>query len=565
MASILPNGKNQFIDQNGKPLVNGTVTFYLPGTTTKKDTYQDAALTQPNTNPVVLDSKGQATIWGNGSYRQVTQDALGVVIWDQVVSAAVSSDSLAGSTGSSLIGTPDGSTLANTLLLGLNRVVDSIASLRATNHAFFSRAFATGYSAPHDGGGGAYQYDPNDTSSTDNGNTVIVANDGGRWKLQGASAGNAYSQIPLYPQTFGAYATRLEGGRGDMSSLAKGGIGSYMADNNPVFSSQLWTAFNETIGVNWTANMKVQTTVGPGANAFVAGLFSEILSYAPNNAEQIAIVGMARAQANRNPAGTGSGGDLWGGWFDANNQGYLTHCIGIEVNTTNQYANWMESPTPLQTDPTHFTFGIQVYPDWSTFHNSRAISIRPNATVGWSTGILCTGWVDQGMFIDSGVYWRDPPNNTQIASPIGILFGDNIATKMAVKKGAAVPWKLNSEGSFLLWRGSPTQWFWGMDSNDISVSLATGQFKFDQNGRLNMGTAVSGFPAVTGQGITIQGDLALPFVMTRTTVPAIAPGGNIASLRWRSGSTPGTLKLVAVAGTSNVETTVVDNVGAGNS
>ncbi|WP_175812938.1 glycosyl hydrolase family 28-related protein [Burkholderia contaminans] len=184
MASILPNGKNQFIDQNGKPLVNGTVTFYLPGTTTKKDTYQDAGLTQPNTNPVVLDSKGQATIWGSGSYRQVTQDALGVVIWDQVVSAAVSSDSLAGSTGSSLIGTPDGSTLANTLLLGLNRVVDSIAALRATNHTFFSRAFVTGYYAPHDGGGGAYQYDPNDTSSADNGGTIIVASDGGRWKLQ---------------------------------------------------------------------------------------------------------------------------------------------------------------------------------------------------------------------------------------------------------------------------------------------------------------------------------------------------------------------------------------------
>ncbi|WP_175757597.1 hypothetical protein [Burkholderia cepacia] len=184
MASILPNGKNQFIDQNGKPLVNGTITFYVPGTTTKKDTYQDAALTQPNTNPVVLDSKGQATIWGNGSYRQITQDAFGAVIWDQVVSAAVSSDSLAGSTGSSLIGTPDGSTLANTLLLGLNRVVDSIAALRATNHTFFSRAFVTGYYAPHDGGGGAYQYDSNDTSSADNGGTIIVANDGARWKLQ---------------------------------------------------------------------------------------------------------------------------------------------------------------------------------------------------------------------------------------------------------------------------------------------------------------------------------------------------------------------------------------------
>jgi hypothetical protein len=144
----------------------------------------------------VLDSRGQATIWGSGSYRQVVADKFGVTIWDQVVSAAVSSDSLAASGGASLIGTPDGSTLANILLLGLNRVVDSIAALRATNHTFFSRAFVTGYYAPHDGGGGAYQYDPSDTTSADNGGTIIIAADGGRWKWQPIG--------PLTPEHFGA-------------------------------------------------------------------------------------------------------------------------------------------------------------------------------------------------------------------------------------------------------------------------------------------------------------------------------------------------------------------------
>lgn len=79
--------------------------------------------------------------------------------------------------------TPD-LTLAALLLGGLNRVVDSIASLRALKRAVYTRAFATGYYTPHDGGGGAYQYDPADTSSADNGGTIIVAADGGRWKLQ---------------------------------------------------------------------------------------------------------------------------------------------------------------------------------------------------------------------------------------------------------------------------------------------------------------------------------------------------------------------------------------------
>ncbi|WP_186166465.1 hypothetical protein [Burkholderia gladioli] len=184
MASILPNGKTQFIDQNGRPLVGGKVFFYEPNTETFKDTYTDASLATPNPNPVILDGKGQATIWGNGSYRQVVFDRLGNAVWDQVVTSSVDPTDLASAAGAGMIGLPDGSTLASAFLLGLNRVVDSIAALRALPHAFYQRAFVTGYYAPHDGGGGNYQYDASDTSSLDNGCTIIVAADGARWKLQ---------------------------------------------------------------------------------------------------------------------------------------------------------------------------------------------------------------------------------------------------------------------------------------------------------------------------------------------------------------------------------------------
>lgn len=66
----------------------------------------------------------------------------------------------------------------------LGRVVDSIASLRALSSSTFTRAFATGYSGASDGGGGPYQLNPSDTTSADNGVTIIVATDGGRWYLQ---------------------------------------------------------------------------------------------------------------------------------------------------------------------------------------------------------------------------------------------------------------------------------------------------------------------------------------------------------------------------------------------
>lgn len=83
-ATLLPNAKAQFIDNTGKPLVGGKVYFYIPNTSTLKNTYQDAAQTILNTNPVVLDANGQALIWGSGTYRQVVYDQNGNLIWDQI-------------------------------------------------------------------------------------------------------------------------------------------------------------------------------------------------------------------------------------------------------------------------------------------------------------------------------------------------------------------------------------------------------------------------------------------------------------------------------------------------
>jgi hypothetical protein len=81
---ILPNAKSQFIDSAGQPLASGTVGFYFPGTLNPKPTFQDSLGTIANTNPVQLDSRGQALIWGTGVYRQIVQDASGVTIWDQI-------------------------------------------------------------------------------------------------------------------------------------------------------------------------------------------------------------------------------------------------------------------------------------------------------------------------------------------------------------------------------------------------------------------------------------------------------------------------------------------------
>src|ERR1035437_2412712 len=61
--------------------------MYVPLTLTPQNTWQDSAQTILNTNPVVLDSRGQATIYGVGSYRQIVTDSLGNVQYDAEIAA----------------------------------------------------------------------------------------------------------------------------------------------------------------------------------------------------------------------------------------------------------------------------------------------------------------------------------------------------------------------------------------------------------------------------------------------------------------------------------------------
>lgn len=84
-ASLIPVPRPTYVDINGAPLVGGLIYFYQIGTLIAKDTWQDAAQMVLNTNPVVLDSRGQALIYGNGSYREILTDADGNTIWDEPI------------------------------------------------------------------------------------------------------------------------------------------------------------------------------------------------------------------------------------------------------------------------------------------------------------------------------------------------------------------------------------------------------------------------------------------------------------------------------------------------
>lgn len=81
MASIIANGKQQYFNNAGDFLNGGKLYTYIAGTSTPKATYSDAAGTVPNTNPIILDTRGEALIYWAGSYKAVLTDSLGNIIW----------------------------------------------------------------------------------------------------------------------------------------------------------------------------------------------------------------------------------------------------------------------------------------------------------------------------------------------------------------------------------------------------------------------------------------------------------------------------------------------------
>lgn len=81
MAGIMIAPKFHVEDDTGAPLAGGLVYTYDAGTTTPKDTYADSGAVTPNANPVVLDSRGDATIFGIGTYKIVVKTSTGSTVY----------------------------------------------------------------------------------------------------------------------------------------------------------------------------------------------------------------------------------------------------------------------------------------------------------------------------------------------------------------------------------------------------------------------------------------------------------------------------------------------------
>ncbi|MEJ6669149.1 MAG: hypothetical protein QNL48_16190 [Alcaligenes aquatilis] len=86
----------QAIDMLGRPMVGATLYTYQTKTTTPAPTGRDKGQAAYNTNPVVLDARGEAVIWLDPAqtYTFVLRDWLGSVVWtqDDITGAASGQD-----------------------------------------------------------------------------------------------------------------------------------------------------------------------------------------------------------------------------------------------------------------------------------------------------------------------------------------------------------------------------------------------------------------------------------------------------------------------------------------
>ncbi len=84
MATLSPLPKLYFTGSDGLPLVGGKLYTYAAGTTTPLATYTDSSGGTANANPVILDSRGEASVWlDNSTYKFVLKDDTDALIWTQ--------------------------------------------------------------------------------------------------------------------------------------------------------------------------------------------------------------------------------------------------------------------------------------------------------------------------------------------------------------------------------------------------------------------------------------------------------------------------------------------------
>lgn len=198
--NLSPLPIQKFFGNNGRPLAGGLLFTYDAGTSTKVATYTDASGSVQNTNPIVLDFRGECRLWldPKQSYKFVLSppgdtDPPTHPIWtvDDITVAPQAFDNAADDIGS---------------VNNISLIIPQISSPVAFTRVVFKAAHTnTGPTTIQINGGTAHDLTWQTPDAFSGGeirqNGVYVAIfDGARWQLQGALSQSIIGNL-LYPQT----------------------------------------------------------------------------------------------------------------------------------------------------------------------------------------------------------------------------------------------------------------------------------------------------------------------------------------------------------------------------
>lgn len=128
MVTRVEYPKFRGIDLSGNALVGGKLYTYEAGTSTPKASYTDPDEATPNTNPVILDSRGECVLYGSDLYKLILKTSDDVTLWTM--------DNVGG-------------------IEQLSLTFSTVSDLRAQAGSYSGqRADVLGHAASGDGGGG---------------------------------------------------------------------------------------------------------------------------------------------------------------------------------------------------------------------------------------------------------------------------------------------------------------------------------------------------------------------------------------------------------------------------
>jgi hypothetical protein len=157
MAQLTPSPKFRAVGSDGLALVGGKLYAYTAGTSTPKDTYTSYTLGTANTNPVILDARGEADVWLNGSYKLTLKDSLDVQIW--------SVDDVRDLTSSQTFASP---TVSGTAVFTGSAVTWSGNPTHSGNHTWSGNHLFNGNVTVGDAGADSFTVTPNAVTWTNN-------------------------------------------------------------------------------------------------------------------------------------------------------------------------------------------------------------------------------------------------------------------------------------------------------------------------------------------------------------------------------------------------------------